>query len=348
MAVKLSEYRKTSMKHWCSLPGIGVPLDSGSYPKSRNPVDEDMESHLCTANWMGQAPDLTVLSQLRDNCSLRIRAGRSAVTLIASTRVPDGIIIAADSVSSIMAMGRALSAKGTTKCPHCGQEHEFSAPIQLPMGPGVTSTLPYSQKLQSLWARYGVGTHGSGVLGNRSVFAIIQEFEHLCQDTDDVEGVADALASHLQSELAKMPDIDKIPDDAYALGFQIVGYKEGNPLTFSVHVGKKRQIKDWGGFGTTVSGNTFVAKKLWELKGLGPQMEQPYPAWSIQDAADYCEFLIETTAKYQRFANVIPTVGGDIDIGLVLPGNRFKWIKRKKLSTILSQEDEHEPDQSRS
>lgn len=268
------------------------------------------------------------------------------MTLIASTRVPDGIIIAADSVSSITAMGRALSAKGKTKCPHCGQEHEFSAPIQLPMGPGVTSTLPYSQKLQSLWAKYGLGTHGTGMLGNRSVFAIIQEFEHQYQDTNDPRKVADALASHLQSEVAKMSDFDKIPNNTYALGFQVVGYKEGSPFTFSVDVGKKTQIKDWGGFGTTVSGNTFVATKLWELKGLGPQMEQPYPAWSVQDAADYCEFLIEITAKYQRFANVIPTVGGEIDIGLVLPGNRFKWMKRKQLSAILTQEDKDEPSRS--
>ena len=269
------------------------------------------------------------------------------MTLIVSTRVPDGIVIAADSVSSISAMGK-LSAKGKTKCPHCGQEHEFSAPIDIPLGPGITSTLPYSQKLQPLWDKYGVGTHGTGVIGGKSVFAIIREFEQHRNGREDLKTVADGLAKHLQSELKKMPDFDKVPDDMYALGFQIVGYKDGNPLTFTIDVGKKIQVKDWGNFGTTVSGNTFVATKLWELKGLGPQLQQPYQAWSIQDAADYCEFLIETTAKYQRFANVIPTVGGEIDIGLVLLENRFKWIRKKKLASILLEEGQDEKSQSSS
>jgi len=125
------------------------------------------------------------------------------MTLIASTRVPDGIVIASDSVSTITAMGQALSAKGKTTCPHCGQEYEFTAPIQVPLGPGVTTTLPYSQKLQSLWGKYGVGTHGTGIIGNRSVYAIVRAFEQKYKDTDDLVKVAQALANNLQGESSK-------------------------------------------------------------------------------------------------------------------------------------------------
>jgi len=263
------------------------------------------------------------------------------MTLIASTRVPDGIVIAADSMSTIHMQPPKLSAKGKTTCPNCGKEHEFSAAIEVPVGQGVSTTLPYSQKIQPLWHKLGVGTHGIGAIGNKSVFACIRCFENTTKE-DGLRKTADKLARYLQNELKKAmgeKEFNKIPKDKYVMGFQIVGYEEGNPISISVDIGKRNLLKEWTGFGTTVSGTTYVAIKLWELKGLGPQLQQPYPAWSVQDAIDYCNFLIETTANYQRFANVIPSVGGEIDVGLVLPSNTFKWIKRKRLTSILLEEE---------
>ena len=52
------------------------------------------------------------------------------MTLIVSTRVPDGIVIAADSMSTIRMQSPQLSAKGKTKCPNCGKEHDFSAAVE--------------------------------------------------------------------------------------------------------------------------------------------------------------------------------------------------------------------------
>ena len=260
------------------------------------------------------------------------------MTLIVSTRVPDGIAIAADSISTISA-GRKFTAKGKTKCPKCGSEHPFESPIDIPMGPGTTSTLPYSQKLQPLWNKYGVGTHGTGMIDKRTVFSIVREFEQKGDAAQDLRFTADALAKHFHVALKEVEGYSKIPDKAYALGFQVVGYQDNKPLSIVVDVGKEYVVKEMGDFGTTVSGNIYLAQKLWELKGLGPGLEQLYPAWSLQDAIEYCEFLIETTAKYQRFANMIPTVGGEIDTGYVLPGNKFKWMRKKPLAAILLEEE---------
>lgn len=263
------------------------------------------------------------------------------MTLIASTRVPDGIVIAADSMSTIRIQPPQLSAKGKTTCPNCGKEHDFSAGIEVPVGEGVSTTLPYSQKLLPLWHKFGVGTHGMGAIGNRSVFACVRYFESVRKE-DGIRETGNKLASYLRNELKKTmgeQEFKKIPKDRYVMGFQIVGYEKGNPISITVDIGKRNLVKEWTGFGATVSGAIYVAKKLWELKGLGPQLHQPYPAWSVQDAVDYCEFLVETTAKYQRFANVIPSVGGEIDVGLVLPSNTFRWIKRKRLTSILLEEE---------
>lgn len=263
------------------------------------------------------------------------------MTLIASVRVPDGIVIAADSMSTIPIQPPKISAKGKTTCPNCGKEHEFSVAIDVPVSQGVSTTLPYSQKLQPLWHNFGVGTHGMGAIGNKSVFACIRHFESSRKE-DSLRKTANKLARYLRNELKITigeKAFNKIPKDKYAMGFQIVGYEGGNPISISVDIGKRNLVKEWTGFGATVSGAIYVATKLWELRGLGPQLQQPYPAWSVQDAVDYCKFLIETTAKYQRFANVIPSVGGEIDIGLVLPSNKFRWIEKKRLTSILLEED---------
>lgn len=63
---------------------------------------------------------------------------------------------------------------------------------------------------------------------------------------------------------------------------------------------------------------------------------QPNPSvFSMQDAVDYAEFLISMTATAQRFAIMIPTVGGEVDIALVTSYAGFQWIKAKSLTRQL-------------
>lgn len=57
----------------------------------------------------------------------------------------------------------------------------------------------------------------------------------------------------------------------------------------------------------------------------------PFQAFSLQDAVEYAEFIIDSTAKAQRFSRELPTVGGAIDIALITPFDDFTWIKRKEL-----------------
>ena len=63
-------------------------------------------------------------------------------------------------------------------------------------------------------------------------------------------------------------------------------------------------------------------------------METPMTI-TVQDAIDYAEFAINSTAAYQRFSMMIPTVGGDVDVALVTAYTGFKWIKYKELTKIL-------------
>jgi hypothetical protein len=52
---------------------------------------------------------------------------------------------------------------------------------------------------------------------------------------------------------------------------------------------------------------------------------------TLPDAIDYAKFLVQTTADYQRFADMVPNVGGPIEVALITKWIGFRWIQRKKL-----------------
>jgi hypothetical protein len=49
------------------------------------------------------------------------------VTLVVSVRVPDGIVVAADSLATLSVEAQAIAA-GTVACPACGQQHDVQIP----------------------------------------------------------------------------------------------------------------------------------------------------------------------------------------------------------------------------
>ena len=104
-------------------------------------------------------------------------------------------------------------------------------------------------------------------------------------------------------------------------------------------IGKQINANSYDGFGATIDGETSVVTHMWGLKQSIPQMGAIYQAWSVLDASDYAEFLISLTASSQRFGLMVPNVGGAIDLALVTPQNKFRWIKRKELANLLLEEE---------
>lgn len=268
------------------------------------------------------------------------------MTLVVSVRVPDGVVVAADSLATLAVQSQA-KAKGPAKCPKCGEEHLVEIDVPLPRGIGTLSTLPYALKLVPLWGRFAVTTFGNSLIGERSVFALIQEFQQ--QDTfTDPQEAADALGGRLFKVLGETINVNDLPDDSVVLGFHLSGYKDGKPVTAVSRIGKQINTKSFEGFGATVDGETSVVTHMWELKQSIPQMGAIYQAWSVLDASDYAEFLISLTATSQRFGLMVPNVGGAIDVAVVIPQNKFRWIKRKQLANLLLEEErDHDIGQAR-
>jgi hypothetical protein len=54
-----------------------------------------------------------------------------------------------------------------------------------------------------------------------------------------------------------------------------------------------------------------------------------HPAMPIQDAIDLVDFLANTTCGYMRFMPGHPTVAGPIDLAAITKHEQFKWVRRK-------------------
>ena len=259
---------------------------------------------------------------------------QGAMTLVVSARVPDGIVTGADSLATL-SVAAGGTVEGPVTCEHCGQEHTAALPIQLPPGLGTLSTLPYSLKVLPIYD-YAAATFGESMIQRRSVFSLIGEFqrEHPEPEPKPIEQVAADLGRWLHTRLADAIDVATIPEGSRALGFQLSGYRGADPLTIITSIGREVSHQELGDFGVTVSGETAVVTKLWELRQTLPEMGSAYQSWSVLDASEYVSFLIRLTADYQRFALMLPKVGGEIDIALVTPQG-FEWIQRKKLADLL-------------
>jgi len=121
------------------------------------------------------------------------------------------------------------------------------------------------------------------------------------------------------------------------MGYQLSGYDGDEQLTLINNLGKSIAVEEQKEPGVSINGEPAVVQKIWELGKTNVQMGSAYNVWSVLDAVDYAKFLISTTADFQRFAMIIPNVGGDIDIALLTP-SRFDWIQRKPLADVLLQE----------
>lgn len=259
------------------------------------------------------------------------------MTLVVSLRVPDGVVIAADSLQTTR--GNIVQGVKDFKVidPNTGREISVGdlefPPIAIP-----TSTSSFAQKMFPFKRRFGIATFGSAIVNNRTIYNHIKNLEYRDKrNTTSVSEIADIIKNYFEEQVKEQIKIDNVelPEDGFIVGFQIAGYESENDIfgrTIEVTVGKESNVRCLDNIGCTVSGDTEVVRKLWEL---GEHAGTNYGSFSLKDAIDYAEFLINTTSKFQRFADMIPTVGGSVDVALITNYSDFTWIKYKELTKIL-------------
>lgn len=269
------------------------------------------------------------------------------MTLNVSLRVPDGIVVASDSLSTLtQAINQRLTVTG--KCEKCGEVTEIkdaqAPPVTIP-----SSTWPYTQKLFPVKNRFGLAIYGWGFVNDRSIYNHVIDLAPKLPpddaDQDSFRVLSDFIVKYfheqLVTQLAKMQlPIELQPDDWVPFGFQFAGFARGEndePVsrTHLIAIGKKTKVDTYDGIGCTISGDPTVVNMLWNA----PSHRLNLASFSLQDAVDYAKFLIRTTSEYQRFSGNMPTVGGDIDIALLTNHRGFQWIAQKELYRMLDTEE---------
>ncbi|MCK4599895.1 hypothetical protein KAU37_08785 [Candidatus Bipolaricaulota bacterium] len=264
------------------------------------------------------------------------------MTLIASFRTADGIVIAGDSLATMSAQLR-FQSEVPARCPKCKHEFILKPKIQAQI---PASTFPYAQKVFPFLDDFGVGTFGAGEVLGKTMWFAITELESSMSKTkksDLVAGgagaVAGAVGKHihrlLKKEVGGVEKLKKLGKKT-VVGFQIVGYDGDVAKTVEVKIGNGVQTEEHIGRTCTVSGMREVVTALWDLAKKEARYAPPVQVFSLQDAINYVDFLIRTTSLCQQFSQAIPGVGGDIDIALVTPFNGFQWIRQKELGKVLA------------
>jgi len=263
------------------------------------------------------------------------------MTLVVSLRVPDGVVLAADSLQTTK--GTIVPGVKDLTVEHPKTKEKIKiGDLNFPAITIPTSTSSFAQKLFPFKGNFGVASFGASIINSRTIYNHIKNLENSISDevnsvTEAAEMIKNYFNSQLQEQL-KQNKNQKLKKDTFVLGFQVVGYESKEDFsgrTIEISIGEKSNLNTKDGLGCTVSGDTIVVTKLWELSKKKGMQQTNYGSFSLKDAVDYSKFLIETTSTFQRFSNMIPTVGGAVDIALITNYSKFTWIEYKELTKIL-------------
>lgn len=257
------------------------------------------------------------------------------MTLVTSLRIPDGVILSADSLQTIQGQIQPELKNYKAKAPN--SKEEFDIPlIKMPSINVPTSTTSFGQKLFPFKEKYGITIFGNNVINKRTVYSHIKILENIITEELTLPQIGNKIKSYFDNEVKLHVKANPhLKDKKSVLGVQISGFKNSNDTigtTLEYNFGTRTVISEHKDIGFTMSGDNFVAITLFEARKKYPI---DFNTFSLQDGIDFCEFLTNTTGNYQRFAKMIPTVGGEVDIAVITAHGGFKWIKVKELTKIL-------------
>lgn len=265
------------------------------------------------------------------------------MTICVSVRIPEGLILAADSMVTL---------EGTINTPQ-GQQT------------GVLQTFEFANKVTRIKDYpIGVMTWGIASISNRSIPSLIMEWEHgypsisLVQSFT-VKDVADELHKFIEERYDKVyPASTKRP----FLGLFIGGYSQNQffsdqyfcewPNRIAWQEVRLNNPDGSPNFGANWFGQTDALSRLVhgydragieELikRGVDKSIVQKwiddhvselplvFDGMPLQDAVDFANYAVELTIGRFRFAVGVPVCGGNVDIAVITP-NAFQWAQRKQ------------------
>lgn len=276
------------------------------------------------------------------------------MTIAISLKVNDGLVLAADSASTLSGVD---PAGGTS---------------------GVTNVYNNANKIFNLRKGLPIGamTWGLGAIGRASISTLAKDLRHrfmgedpshqdwrLDEHTYTMEQIAKRAREFLYEECYKPSMNGSGPNPPPPMGFAVAGYSANSSEAEVYHVEivngtcpapqtvisaqDEAQIV-WNGQPEAVSRllqgyGTGLGAVLQNNLGVPPDQIGPalgviqqalttplvHSAMPIQDAIDLAEFLTDLSIGYSRFNPGASTVGGPVEVAAITKHEGFKWIKRK-------------------
>jgi hypothetical protein len=257
------------------------------------------------------------------------------MTINVSIRVPDGVVIGADSLATSLVPLKAQVQLGSIRCEKCKHEMQGGAVQMPPIGVPGSST-PLASKLFYV-GNYGVTFFGTSSLNGRSLFNHVMMFRTSSyKEGMTLEEIADGLSRQLQDAALGDPAVGKAKPGTTVVGFQICGYDEGDvdvgqTSVVTLNAGRQPKREKQAGYGVTVTGQDSVVRMLFSNTQGATASQPSFAKMTLPDAIDYARFLVQTTSDYHRFADTVPLVGGPTEIALITKWIGFRWIERKRI-----------------
>ncbi len=242
------------------------------------------------------------------------------MSLIVTTYVPEGIVMASDSRQWVTVEGKTPTGKVLK--------------VETVSSDSVVKTFLLQEQ------QVGISNYGQDLLNGVPMGSYIKRFiEEELVAADDVTSIPKKLVKYFRKSF---PTADA--------GFYVAGYKkEGKvsvPYVYRCHVAKdevvRKNAKPDGtiDYGASWSGQIDILTSIVNPvtanneKGAKKVIRAPAPiiwdAMTLQDAIDFSIYAIRTTIDTMRFQARAKNVGGSIDV-LVLTPEEAKWIQRKEL-----------------
>jgi hypothetical protein len=164
------------------------------------------------------------------------------MTLNVSLIVPDGIVIASD---SLMTLTRPITQKMNVDslCPKCNERVEIKD-VQVPPVSVPSTTFPYAQKLFDIKGKFALAVWGSAFVNSRSMYSQVLSMNAKLPDksedaAEDYLGViAEQIKNYFDGQLILECQKTGInlgmqPDSWFPFGFQLAGFSKdanGEPI----------------------------------------------------------------------------------------------------------------------
>ena len=258
------------------------------------------------------------------------------MSIVASVKVYDGVVIGAESMTQLMS--------------NVNGELRFM------------KSYSHAQKIFRI-AELPVGalTYGGGNIGNRSMESFVHEFSQVeSRNSDDksVGAIAGRLLNFLREYYTRA--FGTVPEaQRPVVGFYLAGYSPNQPLAsewefvlpqaqVAVPVRDDQQVgASWRGVGVPFTRlfmgfDPRVDQILLGL-GIGQDVLQrfrqlaseqltskvAFEGMPIQDAIGFCKYIIDTTVGAATYELGVPSCGGPVNIA-VIARTGFQWVSQPK------------------